>query len=222
MNALLTLIRRDLILAARIGGGAEVGLVFFLALVAVVPFAIGPDQALLGRLAPAVLWIAALLATLFGLDRLFQADEEDGALDQLMLADAPLELVVVAKCLAHWLATGLPLALAAPLFGLMLNLPVDAMLPLMATLLAGTPAITLIGAVGAAVTVSLRRGGLLVAVLVLPLAVPTLIFGVAAANAAIVGPTPFGTPFLLLLAVTLVALAICPLAAAAAIRSVRG
>ncbi len=222
MTTMIALIRRDLALAARIGGGAEVGLVFFLALVAVVPFAIGPDQNLLGRIAPAILWIAALLATLFGLDRLFQADEEDGALDQLMLADAPLELVVLAKCLAHWLTTGLPLALAAPLFGLMLNLPGSAMLPLVATLLAGTPAITLIGAVGAAVTVGLRRGGLLVAVVVLPLAVPTLIFGVAAANAAVTGPTPFGAPFLLLSAVSLAALAVCPLAAAAALRLVRG
>jgi heme exporter protein B len=221
MSGFLALVRRDLMLAARIGGGAEVGLVFFLALVAVVPFAIGPDQNLLGRIAPAILWIAALLATLFGLDRLFQADEEDGTLDQLMLSGLPLELAVLAKCLAHWLTTGLPLALAAPLLGLMLNLPAQAMLPLAATLMVGTPAITLIGAVGAAVTVSLRRGGLLVAVIVLPLAVPVLIFGVSAANAAITGPTPFGTPFLLLLAVTLAALAVCPVAAAAAIRNVR-
>lgn len=221
MSAFLALVRRDLLLAARIGGGAEVGLVFFLTLVAIVPFAIGPDQLLLGRIAPAILWIAALLATLFGLDRLFQADEEDGALDQLVLGELPLELAVLAKCLAHWLATGLPLAVFAPLLGLMLNLPAEAMLPLAATLLAGTPAITLIGAVGAAVTVSLRRGGLLVAVIVLPLAVPVLIFGVAAANAAITGPAPFGTPFLLLLATTLAALAVCPLAAAAAIRAVR-
>jgi heme exporter protein B len=221
MSGFLALVRRDLMLAARIGGGAEVGLVFFLALVAIVPFAIGPDQNLLGRIAPAILWIAALLATLFGLDRLFQADEEDGTLDQLMLSGLPLELAVLAKCLAHWLTTGLPLALAAPLLGLMLNLPAQAMLPLAATLMVGTPAITLIGAVGAAVTVSLRRGGLLVAVIVLPLAVPVLIFGVSAANAAITGPTPFGTPFLLLLAVTLAALAICPVAAAAAIRNVR-
>jgi heme exporter protein B len=221
MNAFAALLRRDLALAARIGGGAEVGLVFFLSLVAIVPFAIGPDQSLLSRLAPAVLWIAALLSTLFGLDRLFQADEEDGALDQLVLSPLSLELTVLAKALAHWLATGLPLALFAPLLGLMLNLPAHAMLPLMATLLVGTPAVTLIGAVGAAVTVSLRRGGLLVAVLVLPLATPVLIFGVAAANAAVTGPTPFGTPFLLLLAVTLTALAVAPFAAAAAIRNVR-
>jgi heme exporter protein B len=222
MTALLALIRRDLMIASRIGGGAELGVVFFLTLVAIVPFAIGPDQNLLGRLAPAVLWIAALLATLFGLDRLFQSDEEEGVLDQFLLSETPLELIVLAKCIAHWLTTGLVLSLAAPIFGLMLNLPVEAMLPLVATLLVGTPAITLIGAVGAAVTVSLRRGGLLMAILVLPLAVPTLIFGVAAANAAIVGPTPFGAPFLLLLATSLVALVVCPLAAAAAIRLVRG
>jgi heme exporter protein B len=221
VTAFLAILRRDLTLAARIGGGAELGVAFFLTLTAIVPFAIGPDQNLLGRLAPAVLWIAALLATLFGLDRLFQADEEEGALDQFLLSETPLELIVLAKCLAHWLTTGLVLSLAAPLFGLMLNLPTDAMLPLVATLLAGTPAITLIGAVGAAVTVSLRRGGLLMAVLVLPLAVPTLIFGVGAANAAITGPTPFGAPFLLLVATTLVALVVCPLAAAAAIRQIR-
>ncbi|MGL4637525.1 MAG: heme exporter protein CcmB [Beijerinckiaceae bacterium] len=221
MTALLALIRRDLTIASRIGGGAELGIVFFLSLVAIVPFSIGPDQALLGRLAPAILWIAALLATLFGLDRLFQADEEEGVLDQFMLAETPMELIVLAKCLAHWLTTGLVLSLMAPVFGLMLNLPASAMLPLVATLLVGTPAITLIGAVGAAITVSLRRGGLLMAVLVLPLSVPTLIFGVGAANTAIVGPTPFGTPFMLLLATSLVALVVCPLAAAAAIRHVR-
>ena len=222
MKPLLALIRRDILIAARIGGGAELGAVFFLSIVAIIPFAIGPDQNLLGRLAPAVLWIAALLATLFGLDRLFQADEEEGVLDQFMLSETPLELIVLAKCFGHWLTTGLPLALMAPVFGLMLNLPLDAMLPLVAALLVGTPAITFIGAVGAAVTVSLRRGGLLMAVLVLPLTVPTLIFGVAATNAAIVGPAPFGASFLLLMATSLVALVLCPFAAAASIRLVRG
>jgi heme exporter protein B len=222
MSAFLSILRRDILIATRIGGGAELGLVFFLSLVAIVPFAIGPDQNMLARLAPAILWIAALLATLFGLDRLFQADEDDGVLDHLLLAELPLEFTILSKCIAHWLMTGLPLALMAPLFGLMLNLPVAAMLPLVATLLVGTPAITLIGAIAASVTVSLRRGGLLMAVLVLPLAVPTLIFGVAAASAAIVGPVPFGPPFLLLLATTLIALVIGPFAAAAAIRLVRG
>ena len=222
MKPLFALIRRDILIASRIGGGAELGAVFFLSIVAIVPFALGPDQNLLGRLAPAVLWIAALLATLFGLDRLFQADEEEGALDQFMLAQTPLALIVLAKCFGHWLTTGLPLALMAPVFGLMLNLPLDAMVPLVATLLVGTPAITLIGAVGAAVTVSLRRGGLLMAVLVLPLTVPTLIFGVGATNAAITGPVPFGAPFLLLAATSLVTLVICPFAAAASLRLVRG
>jgi len=222
MSAFLAILRRDLLIAGRIGGGAELGIVFFLALVAIVPLAIGPDQALLSRLAPAILWIAALLATLFGLDRLLQADEDEGALDLFMLSDAPLELIVLAKCLAHWLTTGLVLSLVAPLFGLMLNLPAAAMPALVATLLVGTPAITLIGAVGAAVTVGLRRGGLLMAVLVLPLTVPTLIFGVGAAGAAITGPAPFGPPFLLLCAASLAALVICPLAAAGAIRQLRG
>jgi heme exporter protein B len=222
MKALFALIQRDLLLATRIGGGIELGIVFFLSLIVMMPFALGPDQNTLSRLAPAILWIAALLATLFGLDRLFQADEEDGVLDHFLLASTPLELIVVAKCIAHWIATGLPLALMAPLFGLMLNLPAEAMLPLVATLLVGTPAITLIGAVGAAVTVGLRRGGLLMAVLVLPLAVPTLIFGVGAASAAITGPTTFGAPLMLLAATTLLTTVICPFAAAAAIRLMRG
>jgi heme exporter protein B len=222
MKALFALIQRDLLLATRIGGGIELGIVFFLSLIVMMPFALGPDQNTLSRLAPAILWIAALLATLFGLDRLFQSDEEDGVLDHFLLASTPLELIVVAKCIAHWIATGLPLALMAPLFGLMLNLPAEAMLPLVATLLVGTPAITLIGAVGAAVTVGLRRGGLLMAVLVLPLAVPTLIFGVGAASAAITGPTTFGAPLMLLAATTLLTTVICPFAAAAAIRLMRG
>ncbi len=221
MAALWALVRRDLTLAARIGGGAELGLVFFLILVAIMPFALGPDQVLLGRLAPAVLWLAALLATLLGLDRLFQADEDEGALDQFMLADMPLELVVLAKALAHWLATGLPLSLAAPLFGLMLNFEPAEAGPLVATLLVGTPALTLIGAIGAALTVSLRRGGLLLSVLVMPLAVPVLIFGVAAAGAATSGGRGFAEPFAILLALTLVMLVVAPVAAAAALRSVR-
>lgn len=221
IKAFTTLIARDLKLAARIGGGAEMGVVFFLILISTVPFAIGPDQNTLSRLAPALLWLAALLATLFGLDRLFQAEEEEGALDQFVLADLPLELAMLAKCLAHWLSTGLPLALLAPLLGLMLALEPSGMPAVMATLVVGTPAITMIGAVGAALTVSLRRGGLLMAVLVLPLTVPTLIFGVAAANAAIVGPGSFWTPFAILCALTLLTGVVGPVAAAAAIRSVR-
>jgi heme exporter protein B len=221
MASLAALLRRDLKLAARIGGGAELGLVFFLILVSITPFALGPDQKLLARLAPAMLWLAALLATLLGLDRLFQADEEEGALDQLLLADAPLELAVLAKALAHWLTTGQPLSLAAPLFGLMLNLEPSAAVPLVATLLVGTPALTLIGTIGAALTVSLRRGGLLLSVLVMPLAVPVLIFGVAAAGGAMADGRGFAEPFAVLGALTLVMLVLAPVAAAAALRFVR-
>jgi heme exporter protein B len=222
VSAFVTLIRRDLMIARRIGGGAELGLVFFLAFVAIVPFAVGPDQNLLGRIAPAILWIGALTATLFGLDRLFQADEEEGAIDQFLLSDVPLSLVVVAKCAAHWLATGLPLSLIAPLLGLMLNLPAEAMLPLAATLLVGTPAITLIGSVGAALTAGLRRGGLLLPVLVLPLTIPTLIFGVSAASAILALDRPFASSFAYLAATSLIALVICPVAAALALKEGRG
>jgi len=136
---------REIRLAARIGAGAELGLVFFLILISVTPFALGPDQKLLSRLAPALLWIAALLATLLGLDRLLQADEDDGVVDGLMLSETPLELILFAKALAHWLVTGLPLALIAPVLGLMLAIPPAAMLPLSLSLLVGTPALTLVG-----------------------------------------------------------------------------
>jgi len=219
MSAASALFMRELRLAHRVGGGASVGIVFFLILVTIVPFAIGPDLNLLARIGPAVLWIAALLATLLGLDRLFQSDMEDGSLDVLRTADLPLELVVAIKCLAHWTATCLPLAVAAPLFGLMLALDGTAMLGVAATLLAGTPALTFLGAIGAALTVSLRRGGLLMAVLILPMTIPVLIFGVSAAQAASGGTVPFYAPFLILLALSLAALALAPFAAAAALRA---
>ena len=212
---------RELRLAARIGGGAELGLVFFLILVSVIPFAIGPNQTLLSRLAPAILWIAALLSTLLGLDRLFQADEDEGVLDQLMLSAMPLELIVLIKALAHWLATGLPLSLAAPLFGLMLAIDPSAMLPVCLTLLVGTPALTLIGMIGAALTVSLRRGGLLLSVLILPFTIPTLIFGVSAANGVLAGEGLSLSAFALLGALSLLMLVIAPFAAAAALRLAR-
>ena len=219
-GAFLAVLRRDLVLARRAGGGGELALVFFLTLVTIVPFALGPDLNLLARIAPAILWLGALLATLIGLDRLFHADEEDGALDLLRTAELPLELAVLAKTLAHWLTTGLPLALVAPLLGLLLALPPGAMLPLALTLLAGTPALSFIGAVAAAVAVGLRRGGLLVPVLAAPLAIPVLIFGVAATNGAVGGPTtPFLSPFLILCALTLLAGVVGTVAAAAALRS---
>jgi heme exporter protein B len=213
------LLVRDLTLAARVGGSGPMGLIFFLAIVTLIPFALGPDLNLLSRIGPAILWIAALLATLIGLDRLFQADQEDGSLDLLRLAPVPLEIVVLAKVTAHWLVTGLPLALAGPFLGLLVALPPDAMPALVATLLVGTPALTFIGAVGAALTASLRRGGLILAVLVLPFMIPTLIFGVSAANAAVGGTVPFMTPFLILVALSLFAAVVGIVGAAAALRS---
>ncbi|HVY21441.1 MAG TPA: heme exporter protein CcmB [Bauldia sp.] len=200
-------------------GGVLVGLVFFLAVIVVVPFGIGPDLKLLGRIGPAVLWIAALLATLLGLDRLFRDDRDDGSLDLLMLSGVPLELTVLAKCAGAWLATGLPLVIATPVLGLLLGIDPVPLFATAATLLAGTPALILIGAIGAALIAALGRGGLIVAVLVLPFTIPVLIFGVSAASAPIVGPTPFLPPFLILVALTLVSAVVAPLAAAAALRT---
>ncbi len=217
-SPLAALFLREIRVARRIGGGGAMGVVFFLILVTIVPFAIGPDLNLLARIGPAILWIAALLATLLGLDRLFQADHEDGSLDLLLSSDTPLEVIVLVKCLAHWAVTGLPLVVAAPLFGLMLALEPDALVGVTASLLAGTPALAMLGAIGAALTVTLRRGGLLMAILVLPLAIPVLIFGVSAAAAASAGTVPFMTPFLILCALTLATLAAAPFAVAAALR----
>jgi heme exporter protein B len=215
-NALLV---RDLKLAARVGGSGVMGLIFFLMIVTLIPFALGPDLNLLSRIGPAILWIAALLATLIGLDRLFQADQEDGSLDLLRLSHAPMEIVVLAKVIAYWLVTGLPLALAAPFLGFLVALSPEAMLAMVATLMVGTPALTFIGAVGAALTSSLRRGGLILAILVLPFMIPTLIFGVSAANAAVGGTIPFMTPFLVLMALSLIAAVVGTVGAAAALRS---
>jgi heme exporter protein B len=218
VSALAALLVRDMRIAVRVGGGALIGVLFFLVVVTMMPFAIGPDLALLKRIGPAILWLAALLATLLALDRLFAGDHDDGSLDLILMGRAPLELVVAVKGVAHWLTTGLPLVICAPLIGLLLNLDLPAEGALTLTLLAGTPALTFIGLIGAAIAVMLRRGGLLLAVIVLPLTVPVLIFGVAAANAAIAGPVPFGTPFSVLCALTLASLVIGPFAAAAALR----
>ena len=217
MTALAALLVRDMRLAVRIGGGALMGVLFFLIVVTLTPFAIGPDLVLLKRIGPAILWIGALLASLLALDRLFAADHEDGSLDLLLMGSAPLELTVLTKALAHWITTGLPLVIATPLLGLFLNLEPQAIGAVALTLLAGTPALTCIGLIGAALSVALRRGGLLLPVLVLPLTVPVLIFGVAASNAAITG-SGFGAPFMILCALTLGSLVLGPLAAGAALR----
>jgi heme exporter protein B len=218
MTALGAIIRRDVRIAMRVGGGALIGVLFFLTVVVLMPFAVGPDLKLLQRLGPAILWLGALLASLLTLDRLFTADSEDGSLDLIVMSRTPLELTCAAKALAHWLAAGLPLIVATPVLGLLLNLDGMASLAVMATLLAGTPALTFTGMIGAALAVALRRGGLLMAVLVLPLSIPVLIFGVAASQAAITGPVPFGTPFSILCALSLASLVIGPIAAAASLR----
>jgi heme exporter protein B len=194
------------------------GALFFLIVVVMIPFAVGPDLNLLSRIGPAILWLGALLASLLALDRLFAVDHEDGSLDLLMMGQMPLELAVLAKAIAHWLTTALPLVIVAPVLGLMLNVEMNAMGFVMLTLLAGTPALTFIGLIGAALSVALRRGGLLLAVLVLPLTITVLIFGISAANAAIVGPAPFGPPFTILCALSLGSLVLGPIAAAAALR----
>ena len=220
MTALLSLIRRDIRIAMRIGGGALIGVLFFLTVVVLMPFAIGPDLNLLARLGPAILWLGALLASLLTLDRLFMADHEDGSLDLLLMSRTPLELTCAAKALAHWLAAGVPLVVATPVLGLLLNLDASATAAVALTLLVGTPALTFTGMIGAALAVMLRRGGLLMAVLVLPLSIPVLIFGVAASNAVIVeqGTMSFGTPFSILCAISLASLVIGPFAAAASLR----
>lgn len=217
---MLALYLRDIRLGVRAGGGALTGALFFLAVVATIPFAVGPDLNLLARIGPAILWVGALLASLLGLDRLFQADREDGSLDLLVLAGDRhmLALTVLVKCLAHWTASVLPLVVAAPVFGLILNMDAAGIGACALTLLVGTPAITFVGAAGAAVAVGLPRGGLLVSVLVLPLAIPILIFGVSASYAAVNDPDPFMPPFLILAALTLFLAVVGPVAAAAALR----
>jgi heme exporter protein B len=217
---MLALFLRDIRLNIRAGGGAMTGVLFFLAVIATIPFGVGPDLNLLARIGPAILWIGALLASLLGLDRLFQADRDDGALDLMILARDRhmLAITVFIKCLAHWAASVLPLVIAAPLFGLLLNMPPLGIAATALTLLVGTPAITFVGAAGAAVAVGLPRGGLLVSVLVLPLTIPVLIFGVSASYAAVNDPDPFLPPFLILAALTMFLAVIGPVAAAVALR----
>jgi heme exporter protein B len=218
LRSLSAILARDLKVAWRVGGGALMGVLFFLAVVTLIPFALGPDLGLLRRVGPAILWLGALLASLLALDRLLAVDQEDGSLDLIVTASAPLELVVAIKAIAHWLTTGVPLVIAAPLFGVMLNIEPVVIGAVTLSLLIGTPALTFIGLIGAALSVALRRGGILLPILVLPLTVPVLIFGVAAANAARGGPVGFGTPFTILCALTLMSLVVGPFAAAATLR----
>jgi heme exporter protein B len=218
MNAFCQLVRRDVLIAWKEGGTLGVALGFYLVVVVLLPLALGPDLNLIARIAPAVLWVALLLSALLSLGRLFEADFEDGSLDVLATGPLPLAAVVAAKALAHWLTTALPLIALAPVLGLILNLAPQAYGVLVATMLVGTPAISFLGAVGAALTVRTRRGGLLIGLLLLPLFVPTLIFGIEAIGAALAGADSFAASFLLLIAVSLAAIVLAPPAAAAALR----
>jgi heme exporter protein B len=217
MKGIASLLTRDLRLALRLGGGGGIGIAFFVLAVVLIPLGVGRETATLARIAGGVLWIAALLASLLSLDRIFQADFEDGSLDQLMLSPLALEQVVLAKAAAHWLTTGLPMALIAPVLGVMLQLPDSALPVLVIGMVLGTPALSLIGAVGAAITVGVRRGGLLLSILVLPLYIPTLIFGARAVEQALLD-LPHWPSLGLLAALTLFSAALAPFAAAAALR----
>ncbi|MBL4639142.1 MAG: heme exporter protein CcmB [Kordiimonadaceae bacterium] len=210
-------VKRDIRLAWSQGGTGTMALSFFLIAVSLFPFGVGPEPQILARIAAGVIWVVALLACLLSLDRLFQADYEDGSLDDMASSPAGLLVIVSAKMLAHWMATILPLVLVAPLLGLVLNMSEDGYIYLLVSLLVGTPALSLLGGIGAALTVSVRRGGVLLSLPVLPLYIPTLIFGVGVINTAITGGDPF--PHLALLAaVSLMSLVISPVATAAALR----
>lgn len=213
----LGLLARDVALALRLGGGGAIAVAFFVLAVVLIPLGVGREPETLSRIAGGVIWVAGLLAALLSLDRLFQADFEDGTLDQLMLAPLALEQVVLAKALAHWLTTGLAMTAIAPVLGLMLQLPPHALPALGLSLLIGTPGLSLIGAVGAALTVGVRRGGLLLSILVLPLYVPTLIFGARVVENALLS-LPVWPALGLLGALTLFAAAMAPFAAAWALR----
>ena len=211
------LLVRDLSIAIRAGGGFGLGLAFFLIVTVLMPFGIGPETNILSKIAPGILWIGALLACLLSLDRIFALDWEDGSLELLATSPLPLESVSAIKAFAHWITTGLPLIAAAPVLGLILNLPGSGFWPLIASLAIGTPALSAIGTFGAALTVGLKRGGLLLSLLVLPLYVPTLIFGAEAVRRGADGQDAT-TSLILLAGLTLATLAAMPFAAAAALR----
>jgi len=211
------LLIRDLRLAMRAGGGFGLGLAFFLIVVTLVPFGVGPETGLLARIAPGILWLGALLACLLSLDRILALDWEDGSLDLLATSPLPLEGIVTMKALAHWITTGLPLVIASPLFGVLMSLPGAGYGPLVLSLLLGTPALSVIGTFGAALTVGLKRGGLLLSLLVLPLYVPTLIFGAEMARRGAEGADPT-TPMLMLAGISAGVIALLPFASAAVLR----
>ncbi|MCU0817439.1 MAG: heme exporter protein CcmB [Cypionkella sp.] len=214
---MMALLSRDLRLAFRAGGGFGLGLAFFLLVAVLVPLGVGPEAQTLAKIAPGILWVGALLACLLSLDRIFALDFEDGSLDLLATAPIPLEAVVAIKALAHWLVTGLALTLVAPVLAVLMMLPAGGYVWLVASLALGTPALSVIGAFGAALTVGVKRGGLLLSLLVLPLYVPTLIFGAEVVKRGAMG-MEVATPLLLLAGITAGSVALLPFASAAAIR----
>ncbi|ODT80939.1 MAG: heme exporter protein CcmB [Pelagibacterium sp. SCN 64-44] len=214
MSAFLALLGRELKLARRGSGNVLTLVLFFVITGAIVPFAVGPDQVLLARIAPGMVWIAAFLAMLLGLDRLFGEDHDDGTLLLLRQADLPLSAIMAAKLLAHWLVSALPLILASPVLAVLLAMDLASFWRMLASLLLGTPALAAFGTVGAAVTVAIRRGGLIAPILIAPLCVPVLIFGVGGITA-----THSGSALLFLAALSLMAVTLSPFAAALAIRS---
>ncbi|MDA0703431.1 MAG: heme exporter protein CcmB [Proteobacteria bacterium] len=217
MRPFFATLRRELRLAQRQSSDILVALLFFVLAVLILPFGVGPAPDLLRAVAPGVIWVMALLAALLSMDRLFLIDHEDGSLEQIVLSPHPLESVVLAKCLAHWLTAGLPVVIVAPLLGLMLNMDTASLIPLVGALALGTPTLTLLGAIGAALVLGARRGGVLVSLLVLPLYIPVLIFGVAATDAAI-HDLPVRPHLLIEAAILLAALALAPWACAGALR----
>ncbi|MAU40928.1 MAG: heme exporter protein CcmB [Kordiimonas sp.] len=217
MTAFFSIILRDCRLSWRQGASSGMSVAFFIIVVSLFPLGIGPEANILSRVSVGVIWVAALLACLLSLDRLFQADYEDGSLDQLVLSVMPLEMTVLAKSIAHWMTTALPLIVIAPLLSVFMNMPAEGMWPLLSAMLIGTPGLSFIGSIGAGLTLSLRRGGVLLSLLVLPLYIPFLIFGVMAVDAAIGGFEP--APHLMILgAFTLTSMVLAPWAAAAALR----
>jgi heme exporter protein B len=217
VTTFFNLVGRDLRLALRGGIGSLVAMVFFVIAATLFPLGVGPESALLERIAPGVLWVCALLATMLSLDRMFQEDYDDGSLEVIALGPLPLEIVVLAKVLAHWLTTGLPLIISAPVLAILLNMSTQGFAVLIISLLLGTPILSLIGSVGAALTVGLKRGGVLISLLVLPLYVPVLIFAVGAVEGAIFGLGAQAN-LLILAAGFLFFLVLTPWASAAALR----
>lgn len=217
MSGFLNIIRRDLHLAMRQGMDGVMVVMFFIIAVVLFPFGVGPEPNILARIAAGVIWVAALLASMLSLERLFQTDYEDGSLELLVLAPMALEWIVLAKIAAHWLTTGLPLIIAAPLLAVLLNMDSDGSVMLIVALALGTPALSLIGAVGAALVLGSRRGGVLLSLLILPLYIPVLIFGVGAVDA-VIGGFEARAHILILGGFLLGSLALSPWAAAAAVR----